>query len=212
MDSRPIDGKQLLSVSKGLVLAHLNVCSIRNKVFELNYLTTENTIHILAVSETHLDATVLDKEISIDGYNIFRRDRNKHGGGIALYIRDNFPAVLCSEFISDGLESLWVKVHLPHLKPVLIGCCYRPPGTDVQYLNDLCVLIDRVTDVNSDIFLLGDMNIDWFANQCPMKQKLVSLIAACNLSQMISQPTRVFTNSAGHTSCHLHRPYLYEYS
>lgn len=44
------------------------------------------------------------------------------------------------------------------------------------------------------------MNIAWFANQCPMKQKIVSLIAACNLSQMISQPTRVFTNSAGHTS------------
>jgi len=67
-------------------------------------------------------------------------DRNKHGGGIALYIRDNFPATLCSQFISIGLESLWVKVHL---KPVLIGCCYRPPGTDVQYMNDLCVLIEK---------------------------------------------------------------------
>ena len=33
-----------------------------------------------------------------------------------------------------------------------------------------------------------------------MKQKIVSLIDACNLSQMISQPTRVFTNSAGHIS------------
>ena len=69
----------------------------------------------------------------------------------------------------------------------------------MQYLNNLCVLIDRVADVNGDIFLLGDMNIDWFATQCPMKQKMVSLIDACNLSQMISQPTRVFTNTAGHT-------------
>lgn len=155
MDSRPIADKHLLPVSKGLVMAHLNVCSIRSKVLELNYLITENTIHILAVSETYLDATVLDTEISIDGYNIFRRDKNKHRGGIALYIRNNFPATLCSEVISDGLESLWVKVHLPHLKPVLIGCCYSPPGTNVQYLNDLCVLIDRVTDVNGDIFLLG---------------------------------------------------------
>ena len=175
MDSRLIDDNHLLPVSKGLVMAHLNVCSIRNNVHELNYLIKENTIHILAISETHLDATVLDTEISIDGYNIFRKDRDKHGGGIALYIRNNFPAKLCSEFISDSLESSWVKVHLPHLKPVLIGCCYRPPGSDVQYLKDLCVLIDRVTDVNCDIFLLGDMNIDWFANQCPMKQKMVSL-------------------------------------
>jgi len=128
-------------------MAHLDVCSIRKK--ELNYLIKENSIHILAISETHLDATVFDTEISIDGYNVFRRDRNKHGGGIALYIRDNFPATLCSQFISIGLESLWVKVHL---KPVLIGCCYRPPGTDVQYMNDLCVLIEKVTEVNCDIF------------------------------------------------------------
>ena len=164
------------------------------------------------VSETHLDATVLDMEVSIDGYNVFRRDRNKHGGGIALYIRNNFLATLCSEFMSDSLESLWVKVYLPYLRPVLIGCCYRPPRTDVQYLNNLCVVIDRVADVNGDIFLRGDMNIDWFANQCPMKQKMVSLIDACNLSQMISQPTRVFTNIAGHTSATCIDPYLHKYS
>ena len=35
MDSRPVDDKHLLPVSKGLVMAHLNVCSIRNKVHEL---------------------------------------------------------------------------------------------------------------------------------------------------------------------------------
>ena len=46
-------------------------------------------------------------------------------------------------------------MHLPHLKPVPIGCCYRPPGTDVQYLKNVCVLIDRVADVNGDISLLG---------------------------------------------------------
>jgi len=47
-------------------MAYLDVCSIRKK--ELNYLIKENSIHILAISETHLDATVFDTEISIDGY------------------------------------------------------------------------------------------------------------------------------------------------
>lgn len=58
-------------------------------------------------------------------------------------------------------------------------------GVNLQYLNDLCVLIDRVTDVNWDIFLLGDMNIDWLANQCPIKQKMVSLTNACKPSQVV---------------------------
>ena len=167
--------------TKGLVMAHLNVCSVKNKVHELNYLTQQNTIHILAVSETHLDVTVHDAEVSIDGYNIFRRDRNTHGGGIAIYIKNDFPATLCAEFMPNHLELLWVRVHLPHLKPILIGCCYRPPGTDTQYLDDLCDLIDRVSDVNGEMFLLGDMNIDWLANHCPMKKKMVSLISVFRL-------------------------------
>ena len=44
------------------------------------------------------------------------------------------------------------------------------------------------------------MNIDWLATRCPMKKKMMSLINACNISQMISRPTRVVTNRLGHTS------------
>lgn len=73
--------------------------SAASEIRYMNYLITENNIHILAILETHLDATVLDTEVSIDGYNIFRRDRDKHGSGIALHIRNNFLATLCSEFM-----------------------------------------------------------------------------------------------------------------
>ena len=86
-------------------MAQLNVCSIRNKVHELNYPTTENTIRIWAVSERPIWTLLfLTKRFPINGYNMFRR--NKHGVGIALlYIRNNFTATLCSEFVSDSLES-----------------------------------------------------------------------------------------------------------
>lgn len=80
MDFRPTDDMHIPPFSKGLVIAHLNVCSIRNKVHELNHLMSENNMHILAVSETHLDANILDVAVFIDGFNIFRRDRNKRGG------------------------------------------------------------------------------------------------------------------------------------
>ena len=41
----------------------------------------------MGVSETKLDKSVLDGEVSIDGYEIKRADRNRHGGGVACYIR-----------------------------------------------------------------------------------------------------------------------------
>jgi hypothetical protein len=37
--------------------------------------------------------------------------------------------------------------------------------------------------------------IDWLSSSCPLKKKLQTVTSACNLVQVISQPTRVFTNS-----------------
>ena len=81
-----------------------------------------------------------------------------------------------------------------------VGCCYRPPGGSAQYFNDVCDMIDRVADSRSDIYLLGDMNIDWLASNCSSRKKLASLSKACNLSQIVSIPTRVVTNDVGCTS------------
>ena len=41
---------------------------------------------IVAITETWLNATILDSEINIDGYTLLRKDRidNKRGGGVAL--------------------------------------------------------------------------------------------------------------------------------
>uniref|UniRef100_A0A0E9RKL5 Uncharacterized protein n=1 Tax=Anguilla anguilla TaxID=7936 RepID=A0A0E9RKL5_ANGAN len=38
------------------------------------------------------------------------------------------------------------------------------------------------------------MNIDWLDTRCPLKSKLYSMTQACNLTQVMSFPTRIFTN------------------
>lgn len=67
---------------KGLQLAHINICSFRNKLVEISDVLTTNKIHVLAVTETFSDDVV-----NINGYNIYRKDRNKYGGGVAIYIQ-----------------------------------------------------------------------------------------------------------------------------
>ena len=37
-------------------------------------------LDILAINETRLDSTIADKDISIIGYNVVRKDRNRHRG------------------------------------------------------------------------------------------------------------------------------------
>lgn len=59
---------------KGLLITHLNIYSLWNH--ELCCLGLSNYINILAISETHLNASFEDAEISIHEYHTFRKDGN----------------------------------------------------------------------------------------------------------------------------------------
>ena len=185
---------------KGLRIAHINVNSLRNKVDELSSLITSETISVLAVSETHLDNSITDTGVGISGYNIFRNDRNIFGGGVAIYIQNNIPVRVRSDLMVPGIEALWLEVHLAHCKQFLVGCVYRPPSSNVQYVEELCSMLIRVTDMAREVYVLGDFNIDWLSESCPLRKKLNSTALICNLTQMVNKPTRVHCNEAGRTS------------
>lgn len=185
---------------KGLRIAHINVNSLRNKVQEISTLINGENINVLAVSETHLDESITDMGVGISGYNIFRNDRNIFGGGVAIYIQSHIPAKVRSDLMSPGIEALWLEVHLAHCKQFLVGCVYRPPSSNVQYIEQLCSVLIKVTDMAKETFVLGDFNIDWLSESCPLRKKLNSTALICNLTQMVNKPTRVYCNDAGHTS------------
>lgn len=182
---------------KGLKIAHLNICSLRNKLVELTEILECNNIHILALTETHLDSSFSDEFVSIQGYNILRKDRNRHGGGVAIYIQNHIPVKIRNDLMPNSVEALWLQVHLPFVKPVLIGCCYRPPSANSAYLNELCEMIDNVCDSQNEIYLLGDFNISWMSKDCHLKRQLVNTTNACNLEQVVNVPTRIQINSTG---------------
>jgi hypothetical protein len=105
-------------------IAYVKICSLRNKVHEINNLLLTDDIHILTISETHLDNTFDDTVVAIQGYNVYTKDRNGNGGGFAVYIQNHIPEKLRGSHV----KYCWLQVHLPHLKPILVGSCYRPPS------------------------------------------------------------------------------------
>jgi hypothetical protein len=141
-----------------------------------------------------LDNSFDDTAVAIQGYNIYRRDRNAYGGGVAVNIQSHIAVMLRGNLMSSVIEVLWLQVHLAHLKHFLLWCCYRPPIANS--LNNMYEILDSVCDVN----FLGDLNINCFSSSCPLKRKLLTVTSACNLIQVINQPTRVFTNTTGTTS------------
>lgn len=58
------------------------------------------------------------------------------------------------------IEVLSLQVRLSHLKPMLIGCCYRPPGMNNVHHDKICDLLDHGCDFNYEIYFMGDLNID----------------------------------------------------
>ena len=69
-----------------IIFAHININSIRNK-FHLLTSNLNGKIDILMISETKLDNSFPKSEFIIPGYTEpYRMDRNRHGGGILLYI------------------------------------------------------------------------------------------------------------------------------
>ena len=99
-------------------------------------------MNILAISETlnYFEYTA----VAIQGYNIYRRNRNACGGGGAVYIQSLIPVMLREDLMSSVIEVLSLQVHLTNLKPIILGCCYRPQSDNHQYLGNVCEMLDSV--------------------------------------------------------------------
>ena len=68
---------------------HLNVNSLLSKFEKLRYIINSIRPAILGIAELILDSSVPNKEVNINGYSIIRNNRNRYGGGVACYIRNN---------------------------------------------------------------------------------------------------------------------------
>ena len=67
--------------------------SILPKRFDLIACLCTHHFDIVAVTETFLDSSIPDAHIIPSGYTIFRRDCNRHGGGVLVLIRNSITAV-----------------------------------------------------------------------------------------------------------------------
>ena len=67
-----------------LIVGHLNINSIRTK-FEIIAETITN-FDIFLISESKIDSTFPNMQFKINGYKLFRRDRNRFGGSLMLYL------------------------------------------------------------------------------------------------------------------------------
>ena len=177
---------------KSLNLIHVNSHSLIRHFNDISALVSTERPHILALSETWLDSSVGDSEVHIPGYTLFKFDRNRNGGGVAVYCTVTLP---CSELScgrsSSGVESMWISIRLSSfLSCLTVGCFYHPPGFSSCSVNDVCENIENMLLNKKHVIACGDFNINLLdLNKLPSKsfQQFIT-------SHLLIQPTTALTH------------------
>ena len=156
-----INENQLLLSSRGdLLCLYLNARSLINKKEEFEAMVENCKPDIIGVSESWASNKILDEELELPDYQMYRHDRptHNHGGGVLLYVKISLKSVPIS-VNSNYPEQIWCKVTGLNDDELMVGVCYRTnneaifgPGIH-QDLRDLLIEVS-----NKRVVLMGDFN------------------------------------------------------
>ncbi|KAK4814759.1 hypothetical protein QYF61_026736 [Mycteria americana] len=162
---------------------YTNARSIGNKQEELEAIVHQENYDMVAIMETWWDDSHNWSAV-MDGYKLFRRDRQgRRGGGVAL----------------------WGKANKAD---IVVGVCYRPPNQDEE-TDELFYKQLGEASRSLALVLVGDFNLPdvcWKYNTEERKQsrRFLERVADNFLTQLVSEPTRegapldhLFTNREG---------------
>ena len=137
----------------------LNINSIRPRLDNLRLFLAENpSYHFFGIAESWLGPIVDDSLIRIKGYSVIRQDRNTNGGGIVLYVRDDFKITKLASSSTLGCgrpeipEYLFCHVQQGDSSPILVGVIYRPhilPCRRTPIFLMFCVVFPVIIATNS---------------------------------------------------------------
>ena len=95
---------------------------------ELEIFILDNSIDLVAITESWTTDKILDSELNIPGFSLYRRDRYsetfRRGGGVLLYVNNLLNVVELLDVNKGNCEALWCKIVLDDVE-VIIGVCYR---------------------------------------------------------------------------------------
>ena len=190
----------------------VNARSILNnlKLEELHIYANDYSLDVIGVAETWLNDKVLDAEVNIEGFTLFRKDRSHvssaKGGGVLLYVRNTLVSRACVELNRCKSESVWCCITVENGTDIVIGVCYRSPNCLDKEAQELYSVIHRASE--KQVLIMGDFNfpkINWdLLDADSQSSEFLNLVQDCFLFQHVRIPTRsdnildlVFTSEEG---------------
>ena len=152
------------------LVTHLNINSLQNKFDELKILNREFRSSIIFISETKIDKSYPNSQFYLSGYDIYRQDRAKGGGGLIAHVSSALPSKkLKLPKVYKTCELIAIEIKLGQTNITFVGI-YRPPKQrrkttlGAMYLekveNELNVICMWLSMYKQTFVILGDLNSD----------------------------------------------------
>ncbi|EFO98826.1 hypothetical protein CRE_03490 [Caenorhabditis remanei] len=192
------EGKRIWTVRNlevFITVGYANCFSVKNKIPDLELLASSDCFDLFCLTETKLDQSFTNSLLSLNNqYSVVRKDRNKHGGGVAILISKNLkflPIDIPSNFGSSEVVGLDVMVKGETIRVIV---AYHP--NHFAKLDNLIATLEFLLSSQKNCIFLGDFNmphVDWSllsACDSPCKHFL-SFVVNNGLSQHVMSPTRL---------------------
>ncbi|BHF69028.1 hypothetical protein SprV_0301206900 [Sparganum proliferum] len=194
-----IEVTSLPAINRKLKFLYTNVQTMLSKIDELKIHLSDLSPDIISLTETWLNQQVDNRELTIPGYQLFRRDRSgRQGGGVLTYVKHGLIVSDKTDKLSCTSEAVWLTIKAPGSPSLDVLPVYRPPRNDPTVDARLIEDLERFS-IRSDVLIMGDFNaphIDW-SSACAsgpdhaFDRRLLDTTLKLFLTQHVSFPTRV---------------------
>lgn len=195
--SKKVEDKKKIG---GMTVMLVNCRSVCNKIEKFRTLLEVHRPELVVAVETWLDDGYSENELSVDGYVLHRRDRNKHGGGIMVAVKNGVRGTVM--WIDEETEMMGMKISVG-LESFHFIAVYRPPNGGEELLNRL---EQRVTELSrvERVVIAGDLNLPhvrWAAggNGGGTTQNIITSIMNEGFTQVVREGTRITTSGGNNT-------------
>ena len=132
------------------------------KIEELRITEKSTNATIIGISECKLYESVLKPEIQINDYKVLWCDRDRHGGGVARYLRNDLSYSIISVSPRE-IRSVFFEILLPNSKPITGGTIHHQLNQS-NFLEELNENMNKIDSISNKIYFLGDFSINLSLN------------------------------------------------
>ena len=105
-------------------MAYFNARSLVNRSASLEVDVYSKNFDIIAITEPHLDESVNSAALFPSNFRVYRRDRNRRGGGVLVAVSDK---IICNQrdvLEESDIELLMLDIHYSKNKSLVVckGC------------------------------------------------------------------------------------------